>query len=199
TWTRSEAEAQDVPARPPSSSRRRNFRTADGISSTSSIEAVSGVTSSASSGVSAGSGPVVGFTLPPVSGDIPQRARPLRRTPSFSLVVASANCSDRAPRADHQGGSVSEWSPPSALGGYRIVRPLGRGGMGRVFLGHDTLLDRAVAIKFIAAAEPGPDWRERFLTEGRAVARLSHPNVVAVYRVGEVAGRPYLITEYVDG
>src|SRR6185295_12904792 len=103
------------------------------------------------------------------------------------------------PARFRQGVSVNEWTPPSEFDGYRIVRPLGRGGMGLVFLGHDTLLDRAVAIKFIAASEPGPEWRERFLTEGRAVARLSHPNVVAVYRVGEVSGHPYLITEYVDG
>jgi len=107
------------------------------------------------------------------------------------LAVMPARC--------RQGVSVNEWTPPSEFDGYRVVRPLGRGGMGRVFLGHDTLLDRAVAIKFIAASEPGPEWRERFLTEGRAVARLSHPNVVAVYRVGEVSGHPYLITEYVDG
>jgi len=94
---------------------------------------------------------------------------------------------------------MPDWDPPSEFDGYRVVRPLGRGGMGRVFLGHDTLLDRDVAIKFIANSDAGPEWRQRFLTEGRAVARLSHPNVVAVYRVGEVAGHPYLITEYVDG
>jgi len=71
--------------------------------------------------------------------------------------------------------------------------------MGIVFLAHDTLLDRAVAIKFVSALEVSAGKRERFFTEARAVARLSHPNVVTVYRVGEVQQRPYLVSEYVRG
>ena len=70
---------------------------------------------------------------------------------------------------------MPDWDPPSEFDGYRVVRPSGRGGMGRVFLGHDTLLDRDVAIKFIANSDAGPEWRQRFLTEGRAVARPSDP------------------------
>ncbi len=70
--------------------------------------------------------------------------------------------------------------------------------MGQVYLAHDTLLDRPVAIKFIAA-EPSAVVRERFLVEARAIARLSHPNVVSVYRVGELLGRPYLVSEFVKG
>jgi eukaryotic-like serine/threonine-protein kinase len=94
---------------------------------------------------------------------------------------------------------MSEWTPPSEFDGYRLVRPLGRGGMGRVFLGQDLLLERPVAVKFIAAVNPDERHRERFLLEGRAIARLSHPNVVAIHRVGEVQGHPYLIAEYVRG
>lgn len=71
--------------------------------------------------------------------------------------------------------------------------------MGVVFLAHDTLLDRPVAIKFVSAVDVGAAARERFFTEARAVARLSHPNVVGVYRVGEIKQRPYLISEYVRG
>ena len=71
---------------------------------------------------------------------------------------------------------------------YRLVRPLGRGAMGQVYLAHDTLLDRPVAVKFIAGATPDAGARERFLVEARAIARLQHPNVVAIYRVGEVGG-----------
>jgi serine/threonine protein kinase/formylglycine-generating enzyme required for sulfatase activity len=82
---------------------------------------------------------------------------------------------------------------------FRLVRPLGRGGMGEVYLGHDTVLDRAVAIKVIGAA-PDAARRERFLTEARAIARLSHPNVVAIYRVGTTrAGRPFLVQELIRG
>ncbi len=71
--------------------------------------------------------------------------------------------------------------------------------MGAVYLGHDMLLDRAVAIKFISAINPDAVSREQFLTEARAAARLQHPNVVTVYRVGEIEGRPYIIQEYIRG
>jgi serine/threonine protein kinase/formylglycine-generating enzyme required for sulfatase activity len=91
------------------------------------------------------------------------------------------------------------WQPPSEFEEYRIVGPLGTGAMGLVFLAHDTLLDRQVAIKFISVLEVCGAARERFFTEARAVARLSHPNVVAIHRVGEVRQRPYLVSEYVRG
>src|SRR5207237_453026 len=83
--------------------------------------------------------------------------------------------------------------------GYRLVRPIGRGSMGQVYLAHDTLLDRSVAVKFIAAVDPNPEQRERFFLEARAFARLQHPNVVTIYRVGEALGQPYLISENVAG
>jgi eukaryotic-like serine/threonine-protein kinase len=91
--------------------------------------------------------------------------------------------------------------PQSAdLEEFRLVRLLGRGGMGEVYLGHDTILDRAVAIKVIRAATADAASRERFLTEARAIARLSHPNVVTIYRVGTThAGRPFLVQELIRG
>ncbi len=82
---------------------------------------------------------------------------------------------------------------------YRIIRPLGHGAMGHVYLAHDTILDRPVAIKFIAAANGGPTVRARMLVEARAIARLHHPNVVAVFRVGEAGDQPYLVSEFVRG
>ncbi|WP_433934513.1 protein kinase [Sorangium cellulosum] len=92
-----------------------------------------------------------------------------------------------------------EWSLPEAFEEYRIIRRLGQGAMGQVYLAEDQLLNRLVAIKFIAAESPSVDARERFFVEARAVARLSHPNVVAVHRVGEVQRRPFLVSEYVRG
>ncbi|MFO0657372.1 MAG: hypothetical protein U0787_20175 [Polyangia bacterium] len=78
------------------------------------------------------------------------------------------------------------WTPPKAFDEYRLLWPLGRGGMGAVYLGHDMLLDRAIAVKFISSLNPDAVSREQFLTEARAAARLQHPNVVTVYRVGEI-------------
>jgi eukaryotic-like serine/threonine-protein kinase len=90
------------------------------------------------------------------------------------------------------------WSPPAEFEEYRLVRLLGRGAMGEVYLARDSLLDRPVAVKFVQAAED-PGARARFFEEARAIARLQHPNVVAIYRVAEVAGHPYLVSEYVRG
>lgn len=89
--------------------------------------------------------------------------------------------------------------PANEFDGFRVLRPLGKGGMGRVYLGRDMLLRRAVALKFIAAENP--DWaaRERFLLEARAIARLQHPNVVSIFRVGEVGNMPYIAYEFVPG
>jgi formylglycine-generating enzyme required for sulfatase activity len=94
---------------------------------------------------------------------------------------------------------AAEWKPPTEIDEYRLVREIGRGAMGQVYLAEDTLLERPVAVKFIADAHPDEDTRRRFFVEARAVARLSHPNVVAVHRVGEIDGRPYLVTELVRG
>jgi serine/threonine protein kinase/formylglycine-generating enzyme required for sulfatase activity len=88
---------------------------------------------------------------------------------------------------------------PPAFDGYRIIRPIGEGGMGRVYLAEDTVLDRPVAIKLLLAARPDPETRKRFLVEARAVARIQHPNVVTLYRVGDAGGCPYLVSEFVRG
>ena len=91
-----------------------------------------------------------------------------------------------------------DWAPPHEFDGYRLLGPLGRGAMGQVYLGKDLLLERAVAIKFIAGRTDEAS-RRQFVTEGRAIARLSHPNVVVVHRVSEIDGHPYLVYEYVRG
>jgi len=86
---------------------------------------------------------------------------------------------------------------------FVLVRELGPGGMARVFLGRDEVLDRPVAVKIV---EPDPDDPEiglRFRREGRAAARLSHPNIVRVYDAGEDEldgnGVSYIVMEYVAG
>lgn len=68
-----------------------------------------------------------------------------------------------------------------------------------IYLGEDTLLDRNVAVKFIAATLPSEAARQRFRLEARAIARISHPNVVTVHSIGEADGRLYMVTELVRG
>ena len=95
--------------------------------------------------------------------------------------------------------ATTQWTLPEQFDEYRLVRMLGRGSMGVVFLGHDLVLDRPVAIKFLNAVDTNTRARERFLTEARAAARIQHPNVMAIYRVGELEGRLYIIGEYIRG
>lgn len=85
------------------------------------------------------------------------------------------------------------------VGPYQLMRLLGRGAMGAVYLAWDTTLKRDVAIKFINAVSPGDETRQRFLREARAVARLRHDNVILLYGVGEDHDVPYQVSEYVDG
>lgn len=85
-------------------------------------------------------------------------------------------------------------------GQYRIDRLLGQGGMGSVFLAQDETLDRPVAIKVIAPeVANSADVRERFILESRTVARLRHPNIVAVYSAGETDGLLWFAMEFVPG
>jgi eukaryotic-like serine/threonine-protein kinase len=91
------------------------------------------------------------------------------------------------------------WIPPDSFDEFRLVQMLGRGAMGVVYLAHDTSLDRHVAVKFIASHQPNARAVEHFRVEVRAIARVQHPNVVTAFRVGAVAGRPYLVSEYLAG
>jgi eukaryotic-like serine/threonine-protein kinase len=86
-------------------------------------------------------------------------------------------------------------------GRYRLERPLGHGGMATVYLAHDEELHRPVAIKLLAEHLAGDAAiRKRFLREARLAARLSHPNVVSVYDMGEAEdGRPFIVMEHVHG
>lgn len=84
--------------------------------------------------------------------------------------------------------------------GYEIFGILGRGGMGVVFKARQIALDRIVALKMLQNWDcAGEKERGRFRTEAEAIARLTHPNIVEIYDIGEVTGRPYFVLEYVVG
>ncbi len=91
------------------------------------------------------------------------------------------------------------WTPPSEFEEYRLIGRLGHGAMGQVWSAWDTLLNRKVALKFIGSLAPDAVIRERFLIEARAIARLSHPNVVIIHRIGVLEGQPFTVTELVEG
>jgi predicted Ser/Thr protein kinase len=80
-----------------------------------------------------------------------------------------------------------------------ILGLIGRGGMGAVYKARQPNLDRVVALKLIRPREDDPTFAERFTREAKALARLSHPNIVTVYESGDAGGSQYLLMEFVDG
>jgi eukaryotic-like serine/threonine-protein kinase len=91
------------------------------------------------------------------------------------------------------------FEPGSRLGRYEIVSALGAGGMGEVYRAHDSRLDRDVAVKVLLTDRGRPADAARFEREAKAIAALAHPNIVAIFDVGESDGAPYLVTELLDG
>jgi len=88
---------------------------------------------------------------------------------------------------------------PAQIGRYRILGELGRGAMGTVYRGRDETLERDVAIKVMSVGAADADARMRFTREGRAAARLQHPNIVTIYELGEHQGNPFMVLELLDG
>ena len=86
------------------------------------------------------------------------------------------------------------------IGPYEILSILGAGGMGEVYRARDSRIGRDVAVKVLS---PGiaadPDRLRRFEQEARAVAALNHPNIMAVFDIGEHSGSPYIVCELLDG
>jgi len=88
----------------------------------------------------------------------------------------------------------------SLLGHYRILKKIGAGGMGEVYLAEDTKLDRKVAIKFLNEEfSKDADKLNRFIQEAKAVSALNHPNILTVYEIGENDDSNYIVTEFIEG
>src|SRR5215813_5411883 len=83
---------------------------------------------------------------------------------------------------------------------YRIIEPIGAGGMGAVYKAYDKKLHRTVALKVLPPEYVSQqDRRRRFFQEARAASALNHPHILTVFEVGEDEGKPYIAMEYVEG
>src|ERR1043166_1456946 len=87
--------------------------------------------------------------------------------------------------------------PANDLGKFIRVKPVGSGGMGTVWKAWQKDLKRFVAVKFVSAGDP--DQEKRLLREAQLAGRLSHPNIAAVYEIGEHQGRPFLAMQFIEG
>jgi predicted Ser/Thr protein kinase len=104
-----------------------------------------------------------------------------------------------APNATEARPALPAPSLPERFGRYHILRPLGRGGMGAVYLARDSELERLVALKVPNLETGDPEAVERFAREAKAAATIEHPNICRVYDVGRIDGRQYLTMAFVDG
>src|SRR5215217_8001422 len=104
------------------------------------------------------------------------------------------------PDSPHNSDSATN-SLPEYIAHYRILRRLGKGGMGEVLLGEDTKQHgRKVALKVLPDELIQSESRlRRFRQEARAILALNHPNILTVYEIGEAGGKYYIATEYIEG
>ena len=96
-------------------------------------------------------------------------------------------------------------APPALVAGqlvghYKIIKPLGKGGMGEVYLAGDTKLDRKVALKLLPTEfTNNKELLRRFIQEARAASSLNHPNIITIHEIGQTDGTHYIATEFIDG
>jgi predicted Ser/Thr protein kinase len=133
-----------------------------------------------------------------LAGDSPDVPADLRDAYERAVAAHRALCTALTEATAGPGG---DRHPPALPAPYELVSELGAGGMGVVYLARHRTLDRLVAVKVLKT--PGPDSKpgpaHLLLEEARHLARLRHPNIVAVHEVGEAEGEPYFVMDYVDG
>ena len=119
-----------------------------------------------------------------------------------TLDAASPEALAEASTTASEGESATAAAPrvSQRLGRFVLLRELGAGGMGTVFVAYDEQLDRKVAVKLLHPREvEQTTQKQRVLREAQAMARISHPNVVHIYDVGELESQVFMAMEYVEG
>lgn len=119
--------------------------------------------------------------------------------PDVATNSSSPTASDVA--SDTSGVDIEEQLREALAPSHQLIRKLGEGGMGSVFLARDPILKRMIAVKVLSPVLANdPDARKRFEREAQSVAAVSHPNIVSIFSVGELAdSTPYFLMEYVSG
>jgi serine/threonine protein kinase len=116
------------------------------------------------------------------------------------LIAQGGSALSRRPASGDRNPAAAPLDLPEQFGRYRLIKRLGQGGMGSVYLAEDTQLQRRVALKVAnPEAREDPEARRRLLSEARAAATLDHPYLCPVYDAGEIDGRLYLTMAYIDG
>jgi serine/threonine-protein kinase len=140
-----------------------------------------------------------------LAAPVPRRRVAVQRTGAPETEEAEASMAVSPPSAaDRTVFLRNGHAAPKALGRYKIVKEVGRGAMGVVYLGKDPTIQRFVAIKTMRLDELDnmdevKQFRERFFREAESTGRLSHPNIVTVYDAGEQEGLAFIAMEYLEG
>src|SRR5215831_17959962 len=129
-----------------------------------------------------------------------QQASKFLEEPAFKQAAEHLGAQASLPAFLTDTQTESESMEGRTISHYRILRKLGAGGMGEVYLAQDATLKRKVAIKFLSQNSYAvDDARKRLVREARAVAALDHPHICAVHEVGEDAGHHFIVMQYVEG
>ena len=131
---------------------------------------------------------------------LPRERPPANTRQNASTEIVGLATATTVPPGPHEQPRSSRLSTGEMVDHFKVMRLIGRGGMGEVYLARDTQLGRKVALKMIHRKYlRSPEIVERFLFEARATARFSHPNIVAIHAVGDHQGQPYVALEYLEG
>ena len=140
---------------------------------------------------------------PQPSGFTPPQGNTMQAQPRAKRTSEAPSGFSRSAWDTLDGGSTAVHAtraaphPDVRINQYEVIKMIGEGGMGTVFLARDLRLGRRVAIKFLQSRQP--EATQQFLVEARTTARCQHDNIVVIYEVGEHNGSPYIVLEYLNG